>query len=330
MILQPLKQYPLSHNIAILIILTFLYFFLAKLGLLLAFTGTNVSPIWPAAGFALAATMIFGYQGALAALLGSWFANTSQLLVLFNNISPFEIVAISFIIGCGAGLQAIVGWHLLMRSSTIASFFQKPSGIIKLLFFGSISCLVNANIGMFAMCISGLIPWESYFQDDLIWWLGDTGGVFILTPLLLAWLAVPIQEPTYRSSLELFGMIIAFLFTIAMNYFFQAHFLYLFFSCLVWASIRFHFKGTTLALLITMTVILVETITGYGSFIRATADESFFAVSLLVFVIAPTMLILTAELESRRGVPTVWQGSHRTFPKYTFRFREFFFLKFKK
>jgi light-regulated signal transduction histidine kinase (bacteriophytochrome) len=39
--------------------------------------------------------------------------------------------------------------------------------------------------------IVGKIPWAAYFHNWWTWWMGDTIGVLIVTPLLLSWLAEP-------------------------------------------------------------------------------------------------------------------------------------------
>jgi len=42
--------------------LAVVYYLAARLGLLLAFAESNVSPVWPPSGIALAALLLFGYR----------------------------------------------------------------------------------------------------------------------------------------------------------------------------------------------------------------------------------------------------------------------------
>jgi PAS domain S-box-containing protein len=56
---------------------------------------------------------------------------------------------------------------------------------------GPISCLTNATVGVTTLLIAGKIPWAAYFHNWWTWWIGDTIGVLIVTPLLLSWLAEP-------------------------------------------------------------------------------------------------------------------------------------------
>lgn len=50
---------------------------------------------------------------------------------------------------------------------------------------GPSSMLLSASIGVFALYIGGKLPDDLISQAWLGWWLGDTVGVLVFTPLLL-------------------------------------------------------------------------------------------------------------------------------------------------
>jgi hypothetical protein len=56
---------------------------------------------------------------------------------------------------------------------------------------GPVSYLINATVGVTSLLIAGKIPWAGYFHNWWTWWIGDTIGILIVTPLLLSWLAEP-------------------------------------------------------------------------------------------------------------------------------------------
>lgn len=58
------------------------YFATAKLGLLLAVPHPNVTPIWPAAGIALAAVLVYGYRLLPGAALGAFLVNATTAVPL--------------------------------------------------------------------------------------------------------------------------------------------------------------------------------------------------------------------------------------------------------
>jgi integral membrane sensor domain MASE1 len=75
-----------------------LYFWAGKLGLAIPFTSSNVSPIWPAAGIAVAAVLIWGVQVAPAIALAAFFV---------NFLTPIP-TSVSVAIGLGNASSAVV------------------------------------------------------------------------------------------------------------------------------------------------------------------------------------------------------------------------------
>src|SRR5437867_538 len=90
----------LSRTAAIAIV----YFLAAQFGLLLAFHGTNISPVWPPTGIAFAALYLFGYEMWPAIALGAFFANILNLPILTATG-----------IATGNTLEAVVAVYLLRR-----------------------------------------------------------------------------------------------------------------------------------------------------------------------------------------------------------------------
>ena len=82
-----------------------LYFAAGKLGLAIPFTSSNVSPIWPAAGIAVAAVLIWGIQVAPAIAFAAF---------LVNFLTPIPTSA-SVAIGLGNASSAVVAGYLLRR-----------------------------------------------------------------------------------------------------------------------------------------------------------------------------------------------------------------------
>jgi uncharacterized membrane protein len=86
------------------------YAAVAKLSFLFTIPPGNVSPIFPAAGVALAAVIILGRKALIGVWLGSFVANILSLLagaeVSFHNIWPALLVASFIGIGATAGAGA--------------------------------------------------------------------------------------------------------------------------------------------------------------------------------------------------------------------------------
>jgi integral membrane sensor domain MASE1 len=68
-----------THGLILQLILTFIsYLLTGEIGLAVPFTSANVSPVWPAAGVALAAMLICGKQVWPAVALGAFVVNYSS------------------------------------------------------------------------------------------------------------------------------------------------------------------------------------------------------------------------------------------------------------
>jgi hypothetical protein len=90
----------------------------------------------------------------------------------------------------GATLQALLGACLVRR---IMAFPTAPTETREILLFlllgGPMSCLVSATVGVRTLAVSGIIPWALVVLSWQTWWVGDTLGVFIVTPPALSWFA---------------------------------------------------------------------------------------------------------------------------------------------
>src|SRR5262249_11097375 len=89
-------------------------------------------------------------------------------------------------------VQALIGASLVRRWVGFPSPLTDARDIgTFLLLGGPLSCLVSATVGVTTLIVSGQIPWPLFVLTWWTWWVGDTLGVFIATPLVLSWLAEP-------------------------------------------------------------------------------------------------------------------------------------------
>lgn len=162
------------------------YFIVGKLSLALAIPPGFASPVWPAAGFALAAVLICGYRLGIGVFLGSFLLN---LFVAGGN--SFSVDSITPLItgggiALGATLQAVFSAHLIKRFNIFPTTLEKERDIFGLLLWGApVGCLMNAIIGPLTLFIAGVIPADSFMVSAFTWWVGDAIGVILFTPLLI-------------------------------------------------------------------------------------------------------------------------------------------------
>src|SRR5881398_800394 len=99
-------------------LLAIAYFIAGKLGLMLASLHASASPVWPPAGIALAAMLLFGYRVWPAIFVGAFLVN----LTTAGN------VATSFAIATGNTLEALAAAWLVNRFAGGRNVFERPQG----------------------------------------------------------------------------------------------------------------------------------------------------------------------------------------------------------
>ena len=163
------------------------------LGLVLAEPPGYASPLYPAAGIALAATLSFGRAALPGVLLGSFFVNAA-LGALSGQAGP-ALLALPLVIGAGAALQAGLGAALIRRFVGLPAPLSAPRDIVLAGGLGGlVACTVSASVGVPALLFSGAIGVDTAPATWLTWWAGDTLGVLIAAPLALTLIGRPRED----------------------------------------------------------------------------------------------------------------------------------------
>ncbi|TCS63671.1 CHASE domain-containing protein [Varunaivibrio sulfuroxidans] len=170
------------------------YVVTGKISLLLAIPPGYATAIWPPAGIALAAVLVYGYRSWVGVFLGSFFVNVltgfdtrTEGAVLTSFLVP---VGIAF----GAALQAVGGAYCVRRFARFPNQLSTEREIFLLLFWGGVvSCFVSAGVGTAVLMATGKIPESIFLLNFGTWWIGDAIGVAVFTPLVLVWTLRPVE-----------------------------------------------------------------------------------------------------------------------------------------
>jgi PAS domain S-box-containing protein len=177
-----------------LFILAAAYAVTGRLGLLLAIPPGYATAIWPPSGLALAGILVWGPRVWPGIWLGSVLVNVWIAFDATTAAAALTSVAIPTSIGMGAAGQALVGAYLVRRLVGFPSPLARAQDIVIFLVLGGpLSCLVNATWAVTTLFVGGAISPEMYLFNWWTWWIGDTVGVLIVTPLVLIWTAEPRQ-----------------------------------------------------------------------------------------------------------------------------------------
>jgi diguanylate cyclase (GGDEF)-like protein len=164
----------------------------------------QIIQFWAPAGVALAAVLRFG-PGLLPGVLLGNLAFNLLLPLTWNESLTIANVVTALVIASGACIQTAVASGLVQRFH--ANPLAPGSGRALFLFAllaGPGSCLINATIGTSAVTLLNDAAGSAGFLSDwLSWWIGDSFGAIVVTPLVLALLPGGGSGPKQRRSVVL-------------------------------------------------------------------------------------------------------------------------------
>lgn len=162
------------------------------LSLQLAVPPGYAAPIFPPAGIALAALLIFGPRLWPGVLLGSLAVQLAAgLQVGVSGISWWGPVTVPL----GATLQALAGYWLAQRLIGFPNPLDQSDAIIRFItLVAPLGCLVSAGIAVPILVSTGAIPASEALFSAWNWWAGDTLGVLVVVPLIFVFFGQPRED----------------------------------------------------------------------------------------------------------------------------------------
>ncbi len=229
------------------LVLAAAYFAVARLGLLFSLGEKNISLVWPPSGLAMAALLLYGNRLWPAVALGALAANFSS--------------GISFLAACGiaAGntLEALLGAMLLQRAGFRVNLERMRDMLLLLLPGAVVGPVVSAMAGTARLLASGDLSREALPQAWAVWWAGDSSGIVLVTPFLLAWAGQKRSDWPFRRAAEGLALLLLLaaaaltVFGTLSSFSFTHHALtFTFFPFMVWAIWRFGPLGAATASLV--------------------------------------------------------------------------------
>lgn len=175
----------------------------------------NASPIYPAAGVALAALLLGGLRLWPAVAIGAAISNSGWIIAVYGTDANFIIP----IVAAGATLQAVFGAWCVTRWGAFPSVFEKIKSInILILVGGPISCLIAATLATAALYIAGSASLETYLFGWFAWWVGDSTGVILFAAPILILLDRKARHSRQRKLAVLGAFILLFIAVISFVY----------------------------------------------------------------------------------------------------------------
>lgn len=294
-------QLPLP-NAVLNLLLAIAIFYNAELGKLMGIQDLPlpISVVWLATGCSLAALLLFGTRVWIGIFLGNFVYNFTQLYAHDSIIGP---ALASSAVAIGSLLQALLGNWIIRKYCTI-NYFNNVKDILIFLFpAGLFTCLCASTIGTATLFFYGSLPLQEIFNIWLTFWIGDTLGVYVLTPLLVIWILFPLPHKPKVNGYEILLIVLIFVCVTIFNINFKSPPFYLYLPLSLWSSYRFGFHGATLLIFcIAMTTIMTN-LSGYWHLSSVEMAFSFTPLMALVVFLEITVgtSLLLAALVNERG-----------------------------
>jgi len=157
-------------------------------GTLLTSPPSNASPIWPASGLTLASVMVYGKR----ILPGLFIGALTIHIYSFLDFSIDESLATSLFTGSITSIasttQAWTGATLIHHYLGKNNGLLEDTSIFRFFFLSILSCIIAPTVGVFVIYLQGLITLEDLLISWCTWWIGDSIGVVIFTPIILSFI----------------------------------------------------------------------------------------------------------------------------------------------
>jgi signal transduction histidine kinase/integral membrane sensor domain MASE1 len=264
--------------------------------------GTGGYPIWLPAGIAIAALLIWGERIWLGIALGD------LLIAIFPDIS-FSLALGS---ATGSTLSALAGVKLLRRAK-FSPLLETTNDVISLIVLAAIvSPAVNATVDLSWRYLTQTLIWQDFLRQWWVFWLGDSTGILLVTPLVLqlrwGWRQSFSRWQIIRLA-SLSGLLLAICWVLLTRQEQQFNFVltnayylgYLPFPLIVWIALRFQLWGAILASLLFSLVGIIGILQQSGVFIQQSKNltEAILHLQTYMGIASATALLLGAS-ESQR------------------------------
>ncbi len=217
------------------------------------------------------ASILFAPSGiALAALLigGRGYAGAVFTGALLLNLLQAKTLPAALIISAGSCASACLGAWLLSRCRHFDHSLRKLRDYLQLIALGGwLSSSIAATVGTATLLAIGQIDHASVPEAFIHWWMGDSLGVILISPLLLVWW---VRDDSHRHGKDIAEAVLivalnwlagqmVFLdwFHDVMGNYAKSHWIFLLIS---WAAVRCGTRATTLILLIIATQAMLGTL----------------------------------------------------------------------
>jgi PAS domain S-box-containing protein len=224
--------------------------------------GTGIS-IWPPGGLFIATLIITPKRSWPSWVLAGCLAELFSNVLWFHSPLPAALL-----IYAGNALGAAVGAWLVNRVCRPPVRLETLEEVLAFVVLAAgIAPVVSATVGSATLAWFGMQS-QTFTAAWPLWWIGDATGVLIVAPLALValqnWRGDVQLSPARWMEACVVGLIFLGVAALSLSGFLP--FAYIIMPPLLWAAVRFEFKGAAVALILLALITAVFTISGSSEF----------------------------------------------------------------
>ena len=258
---------------------------------------SNLGPVWPAYGIALAAFLAYGHR--------IWPAIALSAIVVAIEGGVSLLAATGQAIGATASV-ALSSWFL-RRDKHFDAALSSLHDAIMLMTVGAFGgAVISSSVGIASLYTTGIQPYSGLGAAWFIYWLGDATGVLLVTPLVFTLPRLLAQSSRAGRLVEL-GTLFALTTAACFIIFGEPSVVPIRTDALgfavvpfvIWGAIRFGAGGTAVCVFLIAALATVLTALGHGPFAENTTFINALLLDLLFAILAVTGLSLAAVISER-------------------------------
>lgn len=249
-------------------------------------------PVWLPTGVALGGLLLAGPWAAAAVGVAVVAVVTARGGGLGGALAMALVVTV----------QALAGWWLLTRPWGFDRRLARVRDVVVLVGLGAgIGTLLSPTLGVAFLSWRNALGWADGLDLWRSWWLADSLGVMLATPLILAWGTRPVR-PWRRREWVGAGLTIALLVVCGVFVFvLESARIYLMAPPLVLAALRLGQRGTTAASFAVALWTVAATSWGQGPFGAGSGAAAVVDLQAFLVVMSLMAMLLSASIAERES-----------------------------
>lgn len=258
--------------------------------------GTGIS-IWAPSGLFIATLILAPMKS------WPWWVIVGGLAELLANVLWFHSpLPAAFLIYAGNALEAVFGAWVVNRVLGRPARLETLQEVLLFAALGAVAApVVSATLGSATLAWFGIFS-QTFFGAWPLWWIGDAAGILIVAPLAL----VVIENWNGKAKLSaarwieacVLGLILLGVAALSLGGYLP--FAYIIMPPLLWAAVRFEFKGAAVTLALLAVIAAIFTISGASQFAGNVENQRHNQIMLQLFLAISAFSALVVAAISRQ------------------------------